>query len=144
MAEVIAETVGADTFHIETVSPYPKAYTPCIQQAKREKETGARPEIKGDADVENYEVVFIGYPNWWGEPPMALYTFIERHRWQGKTIIPFVTHEGSGFGGTDRRVAAACKGANALNGLAIDGTSAQAMSPQTRRTIASWLGRVGY
>ncbi len=141
IAEVIARETGADTFHIETVNPYPAAYQPCIEQAKEELQQNARPEIKGDAEVEDYDVIFIGYPNWWGEPPMALYTFIEKHSWQGKTIIPFITHEGSGFGGTDRRVADACKGATALKGLAVQGKKAQQGADNT---VKEWLKGLGY
>lgn len=141
IAEVIAKQTGADMFHIETVTPYPAEYMPCIDQAKKELQAKARPEVKGDVKVEDYDVIFIGYPNWWGEPPMALYTFIERHNWQGKTIIPFITHEGSGFGGTDRRVAAACKGATALKGLAVQGKTAQNGADST---VLNWLKGLGY
>ncbi len=141
IAEVIARETGADTFHIETVKPYPAAYTPCIEQAKEELHQNARPEIKGDVAVEDYDVIFIGYPIWWGEPPMALYTFIEKHSWQGKTIIPFVTHEGSGFGGTDRSVADACKGAVALKGLAVQGKVAKQGADTT---VKKWLKQLEY
>ncbi|GAB6975119.1 flavodoxin [Prevotella falsenii] len=141
IAEAIARETGADTFHIETVKPYPAAYNPCIEQAKEELRTNARPEIKGDIKVEDYDVVFIGFPNWWGEPPMALYTFIEKHNWEGKTIIPFITHEGSGFGGTDRQVAAACKGATMLKGLAVQGKAAQQGADAT---VKEWLKGLGY
>ncbi len=141
IAQVIAQETGADMFHIETVTPYPAAYTPCINQAKKELQSNARPEIKGDVTVEDYDVIFIGFPNWWGEPPMALYTFIEKHDWQGKTIIPFITHEGSGFGGTDRNVAAACEGATALKGLAVQGKVAQQGADAT---VKSWLHELGY
>ncbi len=141
IAEVIAAETGADTFHIETVKPYPAAYNPCIEQAKEELRANARPAVKGDVKVEDYDVIFIGYPNWWGEPPMALYTFLEKHSWQGKTIIPFITHEGSGFGGTDRRVAAACEGATALKGLAVQGKVAQQGADAT---VKNWLKGLGY
>ncbi|MGI6232356.1 MAG: flavodoxin [Prevotella sp.] len=141
IAEVIAAETGADTFHIETVRPYPADYMSCIKQAKQELRDNARPEIKGDVKVEDYDVIFIGYPNWWGEPPMALYTFIEKHDWKGKTIIPFITHEGSGFGGTDQSVAAACKGATMLNGLAVQGKVAQAGADNT---VKRWLKGLGY
>ncbi len=141
IAEVIAKEIGADTFHIETIKPYPAAYKPCIEQAQQELHANARPEIKGDAKVEDYDVIFIGFPNWWGEPPMALYTFIEKHSWQGKTIIPFITHEGSGFGGTDRQIAAACEGATALKGLAVQGKVAQNGADAI---VKNWLKELGY
>jgi len=106
-----------------------------------ELRSNARPAIKGDVNVEDYDVIFIGFPNWWGEPPMALYTFIEKHSWQGKTIIPFITHEGSSFGGTDRRVAAACKGATMLKGLSVQGKVAQQGADAT---VKQWLKELGF
>ncbi len=141
IATMIANETGADTFHIETVTPYPTAYNPCIEQAKKELRQNARPEIKGDVKVEDYDVIFIGYPNWWGQPPMALFTFIEKHNWQGKIIIPFVTHEGSGFSGTDRTVATACEGATALKGLAVQGKVAQQGADDK---VKNWLKSLGY
>lgn len=144
VAEKIAAKIGTDTFHIETVTPYPAEYAACIKQAKEEVNANARPEIKGDINVEDYDVIFIGFPNWWGEPPMALYTFIEKHDWTSKTIIPFITHEGSGFGGTDKRVAAACKGATAKQGLALQGKVAQTDSNRTEREVKNWLNSLGF
>lgn len=141
IAEMIQAQVGGDLFHIETVNAYPADYDTCIEVAKKELEQKARPEIKGDAKVEDYDIIYIGYPNWWGEAPMALYTFIEKHNWQGKTIVPFVTHEGSGFGGTDKRVAAACKGATALKGLAIAGHVAQNSQDSAKKQVEAWLSK---
>ncbi|MDE6291221.1 MAG: flavodoxin, partial [Muribaculaceae bacterium] len=124
IADMIADAVGADTFEIVPEKGYPKdSYNDCIEIAKKELQQNARPAVKGDVKVEDYDMVFIGYPQWWGEPPMCVYTFIDKHDWNGKTVIPFVTHEGSGIGGTDRKIAAACKGANTLTGkgLAVQG-----------------------
>lgn len=125
VAEMIAAATGADMFHIKTVKPYPAAYNECIEVARREKQSNARPEIDGDIRVEDYDVIFLGYPNWWGEMPMAVYTFIEKHDWRNKIVIPFCTHEGSGLSGTERRVQAACEGAKELSGLAVRGNTAQ-------------------
>lgn len=139
IAKMIAEKTGGDLFHIETVAPYPAEYNACIEVAKKELQADARPEIKGDVKVEDYDVIYIGYPNWWGEPPMALYSFIEKHDWSGKTVIPFITHEGSGFGGTDRKVAAACKGADSKPGLAVYGHVAQKERDNARNAVSEWL-----
>ena len=68
--------------------------------AKTEKEEQGPACRKGDIAAEDYDVIFLGYPNWWGDMPMAVYTFIEKHDWNGKTVIPFCTHEGSGLSGT--------------------------------------------
>lgn len=128
IADMIADTTGADRFEIVPVKGYPKdSYDECIEIAKRELQQNARPAVKGDITIEDYDVIFIGYPQWWGEPPMCVYTFIDKHDWAGKTVIPFVTHERSGIGGTDRKISAVCKGANVAigKGLAIEGKVAQ-------------------
>lgn len=139
VAEMIAAETGADLFHIETEKPYPAEYNLCIDVAKREKQSNARPAIKGDVCVEDYEVIYIGYPNWWGEMPMAVYTFIEKHDWHNKTIVPFCTHEGSGLSGTERRIQAACTGGKVLKGLAIRGGTAQNEQKTVREAVVSWL-----
>ena len=144
VAETIAEETGGTLFHIETVSPYPADYNECIDLAKKEMNLSARPAIQGDADVEAYDVVFLGYPNWWGEAPMAVYTFIEKRCWQGKTVIPFCTHEGSGLGSTVGRLKTACQGATFLPGLAIQGTVAQNNRNQTLHNVKAWLKKLGY
>lgn len=142
VAEMIAAETGADMFHIETQKPYPANYSQCIEVARNEKASNARPAIKGDIRVEDYEVIYLGYPNWWGEMPMAVYTFIERHDWHGKTIVPFCTHEGSGLSGTERRIRSACEGANVLEGLAIRGTIAQTEPATARKAVDSWLEKL--
>lgn len=139
VAETIAAQTGADLFHIETVKPYPASYDQCIEVARREKQSNARPPIKGDIRVEDYDVIYLGYPNWWGEMPMAVYTFIEKHNWQGKMIIPFCTHEGSGLSSTERRIQSACSGGNVLKGLAIRGATAQNEPETVRQIVRSWL-----
>lgn len=136
---MIAAETEADMFHIETVNPYPANYNECIKVAKREKQSKARPEIKGDVRVEDYDVIFLGYPNWWGEMPMAVYTFIEKHNWQNKIVIPFCTHEGSGLSGTERRIQSACEGATVMKGIAIRGYTAQNEQETTRKTVQTWI-----
>ena len=139
VAEMIAAETEADMFHIETLNPYPANYNECIEVAKREKQSKARPEIKGDVRVEDYDVIFLGYPNWWGEMPMAVYTFIEKHNWQNKIVIPFCTHEGSGLSGTERRIQSACEGATVMKGIAIRGYTAQNEQETTRKTVQTWI-----
>ena len=139
VAEMIANKTGGDLFHIETVEAYPADYQECIEKAKTELEANARPAIKGDVAVEDYDVVYLGYPNWWGEPPMALYTFIEKHNWNGKTVYPFITHEGSGFGGTEKLLEKACAGATFMPGLAIPGHVAQKEPAKTQQEVDNWI-----
>ena len=139
IAEMIAEETGGKLFQIEPVNPYPDEYNACVDIAKTEKENKSRPAIKGDIAVEEYDVIYIGYPNWWGDMPMPVYTFIEKHDWQGKTVIPFCTHEGSGLSDTENKIKKACDGATVLNGLAIRGTTAQKSQEQARKTTKGWL-----
>lgn len=139
VAEIISEHTGGKLFHIETAIPYPSSYKECIEIAKQEKEDNARPAIKGDIPVEDYDVVFIGYPNWWGDMPMAVYTFIEKHNWQGKTLIPFCTHEGSGLSSTEKKLSKACAGSVLLKGIAIKGSTAQKSKDRTKQIVTDWL-----
>lgn len=146
VADMIADASGADVFEIVPEKGYPKdSYDECVEIAKKELESKARPAVKGDVAVEDYDVVFIGYPQWWGEPPMCVYTFIEKHDWKGKKVIPFVTHEGSGMGSTDRKIAKACKGADVAigKGLAIEGTVAQKQQDEARKRVDSWIAGFG-
>ena len=147
IADMIADMTGADSFEIVPEKGYPKdSYNECIEIAKKELQQNARPAVKGDVKVEDYDVVFIGYPQWWGEPPMCVYTFVETHNWNGKTVIPFVTHEGSGMGGTDRKIAEACKGADVAvgKGLAVQGKIAQENQDSARKRVEGWLEGLGF
>ncbi|WP_297974063.1 flavodoxin [uncultured Bacteroides sp.] len=87
----------------------------------------------------DYDIVFIGYPNWWGDMPMPVYTFIEKHSWAGKMVIPFCTHEGSGLSGTEKYIANACKRAMVEKGFAIRGAIAQSKQDEARKSVLSWL-----
>lgn len=142
IAEMIAEATGGRLFEIVPVEEYPKSYNACVEVAKKEKAAGTRPAVKDDMAVEDYEVVFIGYPNWWGDMPMPVYTFIEKHRWAGKTVIPFCTHEGSGLSNTEKYIADACKGAEVEKGLAVRGATARNKQEQVRKAVAQWLERI--
>lgn len=139
VAEMIAEETGATLFQIEPLKAYPEDYTKCTEVAKEEVESKARPAIKGDIAVEDYDIIFIGYPNWWGDAPMPVYTFIQKHNWQGKTVIPFCTHEGSGLGTTESKLGKAREGATFRKGLAVRGATAQKSQDQTRKAVTEWL-----
>ncbi len=144
IAKMIAQQTGAALFHIEPLHPYPAAYNACIEQAKKEQQSAARPAIKADTSIEDYDVVFLGVPNWWGDLPMPVYTFIEAHDWHGKTVIPFCTHEGSGLGSLPSSISKACKGATVLKGLAVQGAVAQNSRPKAQSMVQAWLGKLGY
>lgn len=98
IAQAIQEAVGGELYAIETVQEYPGLHDPLVDQADEEQEDDARPELStAPENVDAYDVIFLGYPNWWGDMPMPLYTFLESYDFSGKTIIPFVTHGGSSF-----------------------------------------------
>ncbi len=143
IADFIADNTGAEVFEIKPIIPYPEDYTKCTEIAKEEVDTKARPEIAKDKKIEDYDVIFIGYPNWWGDMPMPVYTFIEKHNWEGKTVIPFCTHEGSGLGSTPEYLKNSCKGANILNGLAIRGSVAQNSQEKAKEEVKNWLKQIG-
>lgn len=101
IAQAIQEAVGGDLFAIETVQDYPLTHEALLDFAYQELREDARPELRGEIDnLEDYDVIFLGYPNWNADLPMPLYTFLESYDFSGKTIIPFVTHGGSGFSRT--------------------------------------------
>lgn len=100
IANQIKDLTGADLFEIETVKPYSTNYNKCVEEAKVEKADNARPAIKGKVEsMDEYDIVFIGYPNWWGTMPMAILTFIESYDFKGKILVPFCTH---GVGGAQQ------------------------------------------
>ena len=114
-AEFIQKAVGGDIFEIDTVNPYPEDYTACINQAKAELRSKARPEIKKYLDsIEKYDTIFVGFPNWWGTMPMCMFTFLEHYDFGGKTVIPFCTNEGSGMGSSEKDLKKVCKGSDMI------------------------------
>lgn len=132
-AEFIQKAVGGDIFEIDTVNPYPEDYTACINQAKAELRSKARPEIKKYLDsIEKYDTIFVGFPNWWGTMPMCMFTFLEHYDFGGKTVIPFCTNEGSGMGSSEKDLKKVCKGADLKPGLSITGNRVNQMESRIK------------
>lgn len=105
VAQLTAERLGADLFRIETAEPLPLDYETLADQALQNQESGARPELAAlIPNLEDYDTVFVGYPIWWYDMPMPLYSFFEQHDFSGKTVIPFTTHGGSRLSGTVERI----------------------------------------
>lgn len=101
MAQMIESVTGGCLFSIQTVQKYPVNYDELIELGREEKSQDARPELAANVEnIEEYDVIFLGYPNWWYDMPMAMYSFLEEYDFSGKTIIPFVASAGSGFSGT--------------------------------------------
>ena len=143
IAKMIATKTNGDLFEIKVKNDnYPKGYTELTEYAKAEMNQNARPEIVGKVDnFEQYDTIFIGFPIWWGDKPMPVYTFIESYNFNGKNIIPFCTHEGSGFRGTQGMDKT---GAKVLKGLAIYGHTAQNDRTEADKKVSEWLKGLGF
>lgn len=101
MALTIQDAIGGDLFRIETKEAYPLDHEPLVDQAAEEQDENARPELAAHIEnPEQYDTILLGYPNWWGDMPQPLFTFLEEYDFSGKTIIPFNSHGGSGFSNT--------------------------------------------
>ncbi len=106
VAKVVQQTIGGDLFRIETTQQYPLDHDPLVDQAAEEQDADARPELATHIEnLDQYDTIILGYPNWWGDMPQPLYTFLEEYDLSGKSIIPFVTHGGSGFSNTIKTIA---------------------------------------
>jgi len=139
-ANKIQKLTGGNLFQIETVEDYPEDYTEATNVAMDEKKKNARPELtEAVNDMDSYDVIYLGYPNWWGTMPMAVFTFLESYDFSGKIIIPYCTHEGSGMGNSERDIRKCCPGAKVMPGLAIQGSSVKSADD----TIKSWLLAAG-
>lgn len=135
-AKKIAELTGGDLFEIKTVHSYSEDYTTCTEEAKQELQEKTRPELVSDVpDISGYDVVYLGYPNWWGTAPMGVFTFLESADFSGKTIKPFCTHEGSGMGHSEADIEKVCPAAKVERGLAIRGGSVS----RAGKDIESWV-----
>lgn len=137
-AGIIKELTGADVFKIEQIQPYSKNYNECIAQAQSDQKRDARPELKAyPGSIEDYDIIYLGFPNYWSTMPMAVFTFLEHFDFSGKTIRPFCTHEGSGMGSSERDIRRLCPDAEVEKGLAIHGGSVN----RSRKDIEKWTGR---
>ena len=124
IAKYIRELDGADLFKVEPAVEYPQDYMKCIDVAKKEQQSDARPEIKESLDnIDAYDTVYIGFPNWWGTLPMPMFTQLEQLDFTGKVVKPFITHEGSGFGSSQKDLNRLCEGSEMKNGLSIPGAN---------------------
>lgn len=136
MADYIKEAAGGDTFSILTKEYYPTKYSDTTDTAKQEQNNNARPQLFNHVDnMEDYDIIFLGYPNWWGGFPMAVYTFLEEYDFSGKTIIPFASHEGSGLGKGPSEIAKICPGANVMDGLAVRGSAVGS----SKDNVTNWV-----
>lgn len=133
IANEIKEITGSNILKIETVNSYPDDYNELVDIAQKEKNEKARPEIKTTADnLDKYDTIYIGYPIWWSTMPMPVFTFIENNNLDGKTIIPFSTHKGSGLGSSVSDLKTALPNSTIKDGLACN-------SSTTTAQIKNWI-----
>lgn len=142
VADYIKELTGAEQFEIVTHKYDGIAYTPLIKLAKEEAKNGELPEYEGDVDLSEYDTVFIGGPVWWGTYPQVMFTFFKKHAndLNGKAVIPFTTHEGSGLANCVEDVKKAFTGANVTKGFSIYGHEVRT----EKAKVEKWIRSLGY
>ncbi len=139
VAQMVQDATGGDIFRIEALDPYPEDYRETTEVAKEQQRTNARPKLTSRVEnMDVYDIMFVGYPNWWGTMPMPEFTFLEEYDLSGKTIAPFCTHEGSGLGRSVAEIRALCRQSTVLDGLAIRGSDVQRAQEQ----VIEWLRRL--
>lgn len=135
-AGMLQQLTGGELFQIQPIQPYARDYNTCIEQARADQRRDARPELKEwPESLAGYDTIFLGYPNYWGTMPMAVFTFLERLDFTGKTICPFCTHEGSGMGRSEEDIRCLCPGADVRSGLPIRGAGVRNAQP----LLEKWL-----
>lgn len=141
VAHMIGELTGAELFSIRTAEQYPTSYDETVDQGQEENSADARPELSTHIeDLEQYDVIFLGFPNWWYDMPMAVYSFLDEYDFAGKTIVPFVTSGGSGFSSAIGTIEDLEPEAVVTEGLSIGARN----STQAQDEISSWLTSLGY
>lgn len=140
MANQIHGLVGGDIVELQTVNPYPTEYRATTEQARRELDSGYKPPLTTKiANLASYDVVFVGSPSWWGTFAAPVKTFLADSDLSGKTLIPFITHEGSGLGRAPADMAKLCPTSTVLEGLAVRGGSVKT----AREDVEYWLRKIG-
>lgn len=140
VANVISNETNADIYEIEPSIEYPENYDNLTEIAQREQNEDARPEINGSIEnISEYDVIFVGYPIWFGDMPQIMYTFFESYDFNGKTIIPFCTSGGSGLGDTIDHITTEVPNANVVdNGLSLDGSEVES----SENDIINWINQL--
>ena len=140
VVNLMKEIIDAKSFKIEMKNPYSPVYMTCIDEAKKDLRETARPELVSYPDsIDEYDTVILAYPNYWGTMPMAVFTFLERYDFSGKTILPLCTNEGSGMGSSEKDIKKYAKGANLKKGLSITGSAAAS----SKKSVQKWLAANG-
>lgn len=140
IASQIHEKVGGDLVEIELAKPYSANYDTCLDEALRDQERRARPELKTKiVDMEQYDVVFLGYPNWWASIPMPIASLLEQYDFSGKTIVPFVSHGGGRLGQSVTDIAKISPRSTILEALSVPYRGGKSLPDD----IDAWLRKIG-
>lgn len=135
-AEYIKQIKGGDLFEIEQAQPYSKNYNECIEQARIDQRNNERPKLKSTLNnLDDYDTIYLGYPNYWSTMPMAVFTFLEGADFSGKVIKPFCTHEGSGLGKSVTDIERSCPNASVEKGIALHGAEVQ----KSKSKLEKWI-----
>lgn len=139
VAKSIQAETNADIFEIEAATPYSNNYDAVVDLAQEEQRSNARPAISKAIDnIDEYDVIYVGYPNWWGDMPMILYTFFDDYDLSNKTIAPFCTSGGSGLSNTVNEIKELEPNATVTDGLHIGDSSAS--NPDS--AVSNWLDKI--
>lgn len=141
VANYIHEEIGGDIVKLETVQTYPEDYDELVDYAREEQRDNTRPELeRAIENIEQYDTIFLGYPNWWGDMPMPIYSFLDQYDLSNKTIAPFITHGGSGLSGTPANIANEEPDAVVTEGLAINGDDVDDCQDE----VNEWLDELNF
>ncbi len=139
VAQEIQSQTGADLFEIVPAQLYTDDYDELLDIAQEEQSSDARPAIADTVDLSGYDTIFLGFPNWWGDMPMIIYTFLDEYDLSGKTVAPFNTSGGSGFSDSLDTIAEMEPEARITEGLSLGSSEAEDCSD----TVSGWLGSIG-
>ncbi len=140
VAERIHSRVDGDIIELKTVTPYPRDYDTVVDQAQREQNSNARPQVATEiSNLDAYRTVFIGFPNWWSGMPMPFFTLLEKYDLGDKTVVPFCTHGGGRFGHSLRDLKSLCPHARILEGFEVSGSRAS----RAQNDMDVWLRKLG-
>lgn len=140
IAHIISEATGGDLFAIKTERTYPAPHKALIDAAKKEAEAKQHPKLTTHINnLKDYDIIFVGYPNWWYDMPMAIYSFFDEYDFSGKTIIPFVTHGGSRFSQSVETITEMEKNAKVIKGPSVSARSV----PEAKEEVVKWLEEQG-
>ncbi len=140
IANLIQKETEADTFEIQTEKPYPKEYNDVVNQAKEEINKGCKPALKSKVNnLKDYDVIFVGSPNWWSTIAPPVTAFLSENDLSGKTVVPFCTHGGGGMAGCAADIAKLTPKSVVLEGAAFSGSRAGG----AQKDVAAWLKKIG-